>query len=147
MDPDGGNQQWLLHGRDPVWSPDGKGLYYTGWTDSISTDTTYMEIYSFEFATSQKKRLTYLRRPFFTSEPCVSPSGEKIAFTFKQEKGNLSEIWIMGRNGEDVRQLTTQGGCNPVFISEEEIIYAKLVWSDGRLWRIGADGQNDRLFF
>lgn len=147
MDPDGANQQRAIDGRDPAWSPEGSRLYYTGWTDSIVTDTTYMEIYCFEFATGQEKRLTYLRRPWFTSEPSVSPTGDKIAFTLQQKRGELSEVWIMGKNGENPRQLTSQGGCNPVFCSKEEIIYAKLVWDDGRLWRIGADGENDTSFF
>jgi Tol biopolymer transport system component len=147
MDPNGGNKKWLLNGRDPAWSLEGNRLYYTGWTDSIATDTTYMEIYYFEFATSRKKRLTYLRRPWFTSECSVSPSGEKIAFTFQKERGELPQVWIIGNNGENARQITKQGGCNPVFCSEEEIIYAKLLWGYGRLWRIGINGENDTPLF
>jgi hypothetical protein len=147
MDSDGKNRQWLLHGRDPAWSPDGSKLYYTGWTDSIATDTTYMEIYSFQFSTGKSKRLTYLRRPWFTSEASVSPYGERITFTFQTEKGALPQVWIMGKNGENPKQVTTQGGSYPVFCSEEQIIYVKLTWGDGRLWITGVDGANDSPFF
>jgi Tol biopolymer transport system component len=147
MDSDGKNRQWLLHGRDPAWSPDGGKLYYTGWTDSIATDTTYIEIYSFEFATGEEKRLTFLRRPWLTSEASVSPCGERIAFTFQTEGGVLPQVWIMGKNGEDLRQVTTQGGSYPVFCSDEQIIYVNLTWGDGKLWKIGTDGDNDGPFF
>ena len=142
MGPDGSNQQRILGfgARDPAWSPDCNRLYYSKWTSHVQ------EIFCYDFSTQKEQRLTYLSRDFYTSEPSVSPSGEKVVFT-SQEQRKLPQVWIMGKNGENPKQITSQGGCNPVFVSEDEILYAKVTWGDGRLWLIGIDGQNDKPFF
>ncbi|MCJ7578358.1 MAG: hypothetical protein MUO91_07890 [candidate division Zixibacteria bacterium] len=151
MDSDGKNQQWLsfsFTGRDPAWSPDGNKIYFSKWTPKDSTDTTHyaQEIFCYDFSTQKERRLTYLFRDFFNiSEPSVSPSGEKVVFAIQKPR-KLPQVWIMGKNGENPRQVTSQGGCNPVFVSEDEILYAKVTWGDGRLWLIGTDGQNDKPF-
>jgi Tol biopolymer transport system component len=145
MDADGKNQErlvWLA--RNPSWSPEGTKLYYQNYTDSVWTDTTWMEIYSYDLVTGQEQRLTHLRK-LSCMEPVVSPSGSWIAFIVDQE-GRLPEIWIMGKNGENAHPIVTDG-ANPVFYSEQEILYTKVTWGDGRLWLIGIDGQNDRPFF
>jgi Tol biopolymer transport system component len=152
MDPDGKNRQWLTFsftGGDPAWSPDGNKIYFSKWTPKDSTDTTHyaQEIFCYDFSTQKERRLTYLFRDFFNiSEPSVSPSGEKVVFAI-QEPRKLPQVWIMGKNGENPRQVTSQGGCNPVFVSENEILYSKVTWGDGRLWLIAIDGQNDKPFF
>ncbi len=145
MDPDGQNQErlvWLA--RDPCWSPDGNKLYYQNYTDTVFSDTISLEIYSYDLATGQEKRLTYLRKEY-SGGAAVSPSGSLIAFVV-DEQGKLPELWIMGKNGEDPHPISCDGD-NPVFYSEQEILYTKVTWGDGRLWLIGADGQNDRPFF
>jgi Tol biopolymer transport system component len=148
MDPDGSNKERLIElARDPAWSPDGNRLYYSKRTPENDSAAWYDEIYWYDFTTGQEKRLTYLRHSWSTSEPCVAPSGEKITFASQKEQGQLPQIWIMGKDGENPHQITSQGGCDPVFCSEDEILYAKVVWGDGRLWLIGIDGQNDRRFF
>ena len=78
-------------------------------------------------------------------EATASPSGSLIAFIVDEE-GKLPEIWIMGKNGESPHRIAGDG-VNPVFYSEQEILYAKVTWGDGRLWLMGIDGQNDRPFF
>jgi len=145
MDPDGKNQQRLVEwARNPAWSPDGNKLYYQKYTDSVWTDTISMEIYSYDLASGQEKRLTHLRKEF-SMEATASPSGSLIAFIVDEE-GKLPEIWIMGKNGESPHRIAGDG-VNPVFYSEQEILYAKVTWGDGRLWLMGIDGQNDRPFF
>jgi Tol biopolymer transport system component len=145
MDPDGNNQQLLVSwARNPAWSPDGSKLYYQKYTDSVWTDTISMEIYSYDLVTEEERRLTYLRRES-SMEPTVSPSGSLIAFVVDEQK-KLPEIWIMGKNGENPHPIASDG-ANPVFYSEQQILYTKVTWGDGRLWLIGADSQNDRPFF
>jgi Tol biopolymer transport system component len=148
MNPDGSNQQRLIGfgARNPAWSPDGNRLYYSNWTTENDSDTWYNEIFYYDFTTKEEKRLTYLRRDYYTWEPSISPSGEKVVLT-SEEPRKLPQLWIMGKNGENPKQITRQGGCNPVFVSEDEILYVKVTWGDGRLWLIGIDGQNDKPFF
>lgn len=147
MDPEGNNRQQIIAcwARDPAWSPDNRMIYYQKFTTSVWTDTTYMEIYSYDFTTKEERRITYLHKEF-AMEPAVSPSGEKIVFTVQEQK-KLPQIWITGKNGENPHQVTIESGCNPVFYSENELLYAKVKWGDGRLWIIGTDGQGDKLLF
>ncbi|MGB8657485.1 MAG: hypothetical protein WCE90_06830 [Candidatus Zixiibacteriota bacterium] len=149
MDPDGSNQQRIIGfgARNPAWSPDGNRLYYSNWITGNDSSTWYNEIFYYDFASKEEKRLTYLRRDYYTWEPSVSPSGDKVVFTSSQEQRELPQLWIMGKNGEDPKQITSQSGCNPVFVSEDQILYVKVTWGDGRLWLIGTDGQNDQPFF
>ncbi len=147
MDPDGKNLQWIINwARDPAWSPDGNRLYYSKYTTQYQTDTSYMEIYCYDFSTQKEKRLTYLYLDTYTSEPSVSPSGEKVVFTILKPR-ELPQVWNIGKDGENPRQVTSQSGCNPVFISGEEILYVKVTWGDGKMWTIGIDGQNDKPVF
>jgi Tol biopolymer transport system component len=139
MDPDGGNQQRLVErARNPAWSPDGNELYYQRFTDSVWT-----EIYSYDLTVGEEKRLTFLRKSF-AMDPAVSPSGSLIVFVVHEDK-RLPELWIMGRNGENPHPIADDG-ANPVFYSEQQILYTKVTWGDGRLWLIGIDGSNDQLF-
>jgi Tol biopolymer transport system component len=147
------NRRWLDFtfppSGGPAWSPGGDRIYYSKYTPMDSTDTSHYfeEIFCYDFSTKQEKRLTYFRRDFVNiREPSVSPSGEKVVFTIEEQR-KLSQVWIMGKDGENPRQVTSQSGCNPVFISEDEILYVKVTWGDGRLWLIGIDGQNDKPFF
>lgn len=145
MDPDGKNEQRLVSwARNPAWSPDGSKLYYQKYTDSVWTDTISMEVYSYDLSTGLEKRLTYLRKEF-SMEPTVSPSGSLIAFIVDEQR-RLPEMWVMGKEGENPHRIA-QDAVNPVFYSEQKILYTKVTWGDGRLWLIGTDGQNDRPFF
>lgn len=146
MNPDGSNRERLIKmARDPAWSPDGNRLYYQKWATEEDSDTWSNEIFYYDFATGEEKRLTYLHHDY-TSEPSVSPSGEKVAFTSQTEQRQLPQVWVMGKDGENLHQITNEGGCNPVFYSDSVIVYAKVKQGDGRLWKIGVDGQNNELF-
>jgi len=140
MDPDGKNQQRLVRwARNPAWSPDGNELYYQKFPDSVWT-----EIYSYDLTIGEEKRLTFLRKSF-AMDPAVSPSGSLIVFVVDEDK-KLPELWIMGKNGENPHPIASDG-ANPVFYSEQQILYTKVTWGDGRLWLIEIDGQNDKPFF
>jgi Tol biopolymer transport system component len=144
MGPDGQNQErlvWLA--RDPTWSPDGSKLYYENYTDTTSSDTISLEIYSYDLATGREKRLTYLHREYCRAA-ALSPSESLLAFVV-DERGRLPELWIMSRDGEDPHRIAYDGD-NPVFYSEQEILYTKVTWGDGRLWLVRSDGQNSRPF-
>jgi Tol biopolymer transport system component len=144
MNPDGSKQELLIPlAEDPAWSPDGRKIYCQNYTTDFWTDTTFMEIYSYELSTKEIERLTYLRKDF-AMEPTVSPSGDLVAFTVL-ERRKLPQIWMMDKNGQNPH-LIAEDGCNPVFYSDSEILYAKVKQDDGRLWIINADGTNDQLF-
>ena len=147
MDTEGGNRQLIVWmGRDPTWSPDGQILYYQKLTDITETDTIAMEIYSFDLTSKQEKRLSYLRKDR-AMEPAVSPSGNLIAFS-AWNKGKLPSLFIMDKNGNNVRLLTSIGR-SPVFISENKIIYSRVKKGDGdgRLYIITSNGNNNKPLF
>ena len=61
--------------------------------------------------------------------PVVSPDGKLVAFTVKKanisENCYLTQIWMIGHNGENLRQLTTDllSSVNPVFSPDGKFIY------------------------
>ena len=83
---------------EPVWSPDGRYLAYR----SIRGDNS--DIYVYDLEEKKETRLTDV--PELDAEPEWSPDGEWIAFVSYRDYPN-SDIYLMRKNGSDVRRLTT----------------------------------------
>ena len=78
--------------------------------------------------------------------PAVSHNGNLIAFT--RTVGELWQIFIMNKDGSDVRQLTSSEALNayPTFSHDgKQIFYESKAGGDWRMCRINIDGSNDSI--
>ena len=102
IDEDGGNLEVIvsdgvnLH-AEPVWSPDGRYLAYRSIRDGQH------EIYVYDLETRTEVRVT--DDPGIDTEPDWSPDGEWIAIA-SFRIGTNEDIFIMRKDGSDVRRLT-----------------------------------------
>ena len=83
---------------EPVWSADGSYLAYR----SIRGENS--DVYYIDLETGEERRLT--DPPEVDAEPEWSPDGEWISFVSYRNFPN-SDIFIMRKDGSDVRRLTT----------------------------------------
>ena len=85
--------------NNTTWSslditPDGKSIVF----DMLG------DIYVTDMSGGNAKALT---QDFaWNIHPAVSPNGEKIAFI--SDRGGLSNLWVMDKNGENLKQLSTE---------------------------------------
>lgn len=97
---DGSNVRSLgVIGGSPDWSPDGEYIAFAG----KDTDSGTLDIYAVKPDGSQLQRLTHLGED--TGEPVWSPDGQILAFRVINEQFN-SDIYLMNKNGSQVRNLT-----------------------------------------
>jgi TolB protein len=80
----------------PSWSPDGQKFAY------VSNESGGPQIYIFDTATGQKKRLTFSGN--YNVSPAWSPKGDWIAYSGREE-GEFN-IFIISPNGGENRALT-----------------------------------------
>src|SRR5262249_18549665 len=98
----------------PSLSPDGQSLVYEYKIDG------QQDIFFKDVDGTGWKNLT-ADSPENDTMPAFSPDGERIAFRSDRDGGG---IFVMDRNGENVRQLTNEG-YNPAWSSDgKEIVYA-----------------------
>lgn len=101
---------------DPDWSPDGN---YIAFTSLRVTGRPRIYVMDLEDNTEVLLSLPYSR----DSEPAWSPDGAQIAYVTRNE--GMSDIWIMGGDGENPREYTHSGGkinSHPVWSMDGEVI-------------------------
>jgi Tol biopolymer transport system component len=113
MDTDGGSPRQITHipeGFDtlPDFSPDGKSVVFTS-----NRDREGYDIYLFNIAPKKITRLT--RDSGLDTHAVFSPDGTKIVFV--SNRGGNQQIWVMGRDGSSIVQLTdgADESLNPVW--------------------------------
>ena len=104
----------------PVWSADSQMLYFRDRDvailhegegddeDHTSHDHSYVEsVYLFSYALNSGVMVQLTDGIVDDGRPALSPDGEWIAFGRKPPRTNAGrEIWLMRRDGSDLRQLT-----------------------------------------
>ena len=117
------------HHRDaPSWTPDGKALVFSA---NRSPDWEYSfvnsEIYSVSLADATTHQLTDRNGP--DTDPVVSPDGDWIAylgFDDRVETYQVTGLYVMRRDGEDRRLLTTdldRSVASPVWGARGQQLY------------------------
>jgi Tol biopolymer transport system component len=90
------------------------------------------------------------REAQITSNTCfkrglaVSPQGDRVVFV--QQCGNEpSNLWIVDRDGSNLKRLTTKGGEFPDWSPDGQwILYTNSEEGNGRLWIMRPDGSDRR---
>jgi TolB protein len=104
-----------LTNATPAWSPDGRSLAYS----SAGPEGT--DIYVANADGSGRQRLTFARQ--IDTSPSWNPAtGNEIAFVSR--RNGSPQLFVMAKDGTDVRQLTNEGGeaQNPAYSPDGRFI-------------------------
>jgi acylaminoacyl-peptidase len=108
---EGGTPRQLTSGdydhADPTWTADGRALLLTAnRREDRAYDPADTEIYAYTFEDGGLRALTDRHGP--DGNPAVSPDGERIAYTGRDERYQgyqLTNLYVMDRDGSDRRRL------------------------------------------
>jgi len=89
---------WVLHSL--AWSPDGKEIVF----GAIRKSRFTIETIAADGSDGNKSRVLANGR-----NPSWSPDGSKIVFERDGTEGQLTQIWVMNRDGKNPTQLTDTG--------------------------------------
>lgn len=107
--PDGSDLRMLGEGHDPTLSPDGERITYTGHPPEGG-----VTVYVMDWDGSGKRRVVQTTSKVGATFPNWSPDSRRIVYSFPV--GDALELFIIGADGADHRQLTAFGGtsiCTP----------------------------------
>ncbi len=106
MNMDGADNVRLTNGEgeagNPSWHPDGQHIAFK-WTRGFEPGN--FNIFVMDIATRNTTQLTHGSGR--NENPVWAPDGVHIAFSSK--RGRATQIYLMQANGQEVKQLTTQG--------------------------------------
>ncbi len=130
----------------PCLSPDGKWILYT--RDELGTGQTDILLR----AVGGQAAINLTKDSAADdSQAAFSPDGERIAFRSERDGGGL---FVMGRTGESVRRLTTEGfnpswspdGMSIVYAGESVTVSPSVRWAGSQLWVVAtATGERRQL--
>jgi TolB protein len=127
------------------WSSNGREIAFAAWREDLG----FHDLAILDTLTMTYKIVYYsnlgVRNPEF------SPDGLRIAFyTYPPEKGE-SQIWVINKDGTNIRQLTTEGAVEPTWSPDgSKIMYTKFNFhkafyhqyepGNGKIWVMNSDG-------
>ena len=129
----------------PAWSPDGRMLAYTSYlsySNSFAARFPDIVIHSI-YEVGKQARPTGGSEEIQSAQPAWSPDGTQLAFASKRGSAKNYNIWIVKRDGTNLRQLTTgdAGDVAPVWSpSGAQIAFISGRSGKQQLYLVGADG-------
>lgn len=144
MDAEGRNPTLLTDGFDPSWSPDGRTIVFARTVREGSDRTT--DIWLMDVDGTNPRRLTTEKSKSETA-PRFSPDGQTILFEMTWNPTDsvsatptrriLREIWMIGVDGQNARQLTLYQGSRPSWSPDGRMaIFSSARGSSQDVWMI-----------
>ncbi len=105
---------------EPDWSPNGQTIVYVGWAPGPDgrANSNISHLYVGDISTHTSRAVT--GGHFSDRYPVYSPDGEAIAFV--SNRSGRWELWMMGKDGSDLRRLTEMGTYG------QQVILEKPAW-------------------
>jgi TolB protein len=119
----------------PSLSPDGQSVLYAGFRE-----TNVYEIYKIDLADGSLDRLT--NRIGVNTAPEFSPDGQKIMFARNNPRTQLSQIILMGPNGENPGNISQLYGWDPTWSPDgKRILFASDRDGSTQLYTVNLQGR------
>ncbi len=135
-DADGESAQVALNSPEPIispaWSPDGKELAY------VSFESQKAVVYAQDVSTGRRRPIANFRGS--NSAPAWSLDGQQLAVTLSRDGG--SQLFLVGRNGENARRLTTSPAIDtePFFAADGRLYFVSDRGGTPQIYRMPAGG-------
>ena len=135
-DADGEAAQVALNSPEPIispaWSPDGRELAY------VSFESQKAVVYAQDVSTGKRRAVANFRGS--NSAPAWSLDGQQLAVTLSRDGG--SQIFMIGRNGENSRRLTSSQAIDtePFFSSDGRLYFVSDRGGSPQIYRMPAGG-------
>jgi Tol biopolymer transport system component len=145
LNADGSGLRQLTQGEGnfnvrPVWSPDGNTIAYM--SGPSPDEARKADIFFMQADGSNPQALTHGGSKEVNCDPAWSPDGSEIAFC--SNRSGSYELYIMNRNGTNLRQITyslPDGVRHPSWSPDGR----RIVFATAKAWRIylvNVDGTN-----
>jgi len=119
----------------PSIAPDGQSLVYSAYNEP----TKRFEIFELNFNTNESTMLTHAFGDL--NAPEISPDGKTIAFTRFYISPDKPTIWLMNRDGTDLRQVSDFGAWDSTWSPDgSQILFAGYINNSNQLFVVNLDG-------
>lgn len=135
-DADGESAQVALNSPEPIispaWSPDGKEVAY------VSFESQKAVVYAQDVSSGKRRAIANFRGS--NSAPAWSLDGLQLAVTLSRDGG--SQIFMVGRNGENPRRLTSSPAIDtePFFAADGRLYFVSDRGGTPQIYRMPAGG-------
>jgi len=132
----------------PSFSPDGRKLLYTTWSDENLVDIVERDL------ASGRERVVTQDKGFYYG-PRYSPDGSRIVYSRTRGNGMIGTAWsgergvyVVDANGANPPRRITKGGSNPQFAADgSRVFYFVGGGLSKKLMSVGLNGEEPREVF